>query len=235
NESTATVNGTVNPQGASVKVSLQFGTTTAYGQATAQQSSGVSNSATPFSAELTGLPAGTTIHYRAVATSDFGTFVGADQTLTTIAHAPPAPPAPPGTTAIGHARAFGKAKVTGSTASVRVSCEGATGATCRLAVKITATETFRHHRLVAVTAGSSGRRSHRVVVLGTASVSLKAGQTQTVRVALNRTGRQLLARRHELKAKLIVAQATATAAAATVSSQTVTFKRAGKRHARRTH
>jgi hypothetical protein len=89
--SSATVNGTVNPEGAAVKVSFQYGTTTAYGQTTAPQSSGVSNVATPFAAKLTELPAGTTIHYRAVAVSDFGTFVGADRTLQTTSPEPTSP------------------------------------------------------------------------------------------------------------------------------------------------
>ena len=44
--SSATVSGTVNPQGASVKVSFQFGTTTAYGQTTATQTTGPASSAT---------------------------------------------------------------------------------------------------------------------------------------------------------------------------------------------
>ena len=64
-------------------MSFQFGTTTAYGQSTAAQTLAPGTAATPFAAQLTGLTAGTTIHYRAVAMTDFGTFVGADQTLTT--------------------------------------------------------------------------------------------------------------------------------------------------------
>ena len=74
-----------------MKVSFQFGTTTAYGQVDRSADDRArATRLTPFAAQLTGLPAGTTIHYRAVAVSDFGTFVGADQTLTTA----PAPPAP---------------------------------------------------------------------------------------------------------------------------------------------
>ncbi len=86
--SSATVNGTVNPEGAAVKASFQYGTTTEYGQSTTPQSSGVSNAATPFAATLGELPAGTTIHYRAVAVSDFGTFLGADRTLRTASPEP---------------------------------------------------------------------------------------------------------------------------------------------------
>jgi hypothetical protein len=81
--SSATLNGTIDPAGASVSVFFQYGPTTAYGQATTPQSTGPSNVATSFAAQLTGLAAAATIHYRAVAVSDFGTFLGADQTLTT--------------------------------------------------------------------------------------------------------------------------------------------------------
>src|SRR5262249_55615603 len=163
-----------NPEGASVNVSFQYGTTTAYGQATAAQSTGVTNAATPFAAALTGLPARTTIHYRAVAVSDFGAFVGQDATLTTVS----TPPAPgPGGTALGGGAAhdggtaLGQAKVSaarvsGSTASVRVTCTGPPGATCRLALNLTVTEVLKGHKLVAVTAGANGRKTNRVVRVG---------------------------------------------------------------------
>ncbi len=177
--SSATVSGSVNPEGASVRVSFQYGTTTAYGQVAGGQSTAVNNAATPFAAQLTGLPAGTTIHYRAVAVSDFGTFVGGDETLTTAS----TPPAPGPGTLVGHA-SVSAAKVSGSSASVRVSCTGPAGATCRLALKMTVTEVLKGHKLVAATARANGRRTHRVVQVGAANVSLKAGQTQTVRIAL---------------------------------------------------
>ena len=88
----ATLSGTVNPGGARVKVHFDFGATTAYGSSTPDQLLGVGSSATSFSAALAGLPAGSTVHYRAVASSDFGSITGADQTLTTIAA--PKPPKP---------------------------------------------------------------------------------------------------------------------------------------------
>ncbi len=81
--SSATLSGSVNPEGAGVAVSFQFGTTTAYGQSTAAQKLGPDNAVDGFTAALAGLPPATLIHYRAVAISDFGTFAGADQTLTT--------------------------------------------------------------------------------------------------------------------------------------------------------
>jgi hypothetical protein len=91
----ATVAGSVNPGGARVKVHFEYGTTTGYGAATPDQAIGVGSAITAFGAALSGLPAGTVIHYRAVASSDFGSIVGADQTFTTSKPAPPPPPPPP--------------------------------------------------------------------------------------------------------------------------------------------
>jgi hypothetical protein len=232
--SAATLTGTVNPEGASVKVSFEYGTTTAYGQTTVGQSTGVSNASVPFSAELTGLGAGTTIHYRAVAISDFGKFVGADQALTTASPQPPPPP--PGTIAAGQAKASAsKARVSGSTATVRVSCRGSAEATCRIALRLSVIERFKGHKLVAVTAGRSRPGKLEVVVVGTANISLNAGQTQTVRITLNRAGKRLFAHRHSLKARLRITQATSGGSVVTVSSQVVTFKSTKKIHSHPAH
>jgi hypothetical protein len=198
--SSATVSGTVNPQGASVNVSFQFGTTTAYGQSTAVQKTGPDSTADQFSAQLTGLPANTTIHYRAVASSDFGTFVGADQTLKTRPVA-------------GHAH-VGHARVSGATARVPVSCRGSAGSTCTLTLKLTVTERLKRHALT----------RHKVLVVGSRRVTLTAGHSRTVLVALNRTGKHLLAARHQLKATLRVVQVLGDRRLVRVSTQTLTFK-----------
>jgi hypothetical protein len=79
----ATLNGAVNPGGASALSSFQYGTTTAYGNTTAPHRLAVAHTSTPFSANIGGLTSGTTYHFRAVVTTDFGTFVGADRTFTT--------------------------------------------------------------------------------------------------------------------------------------------------------
>jgi hypothetical protein len=89
------VSGTVNPGGARVKAHFDFGKTAAHGSTTPDQLLPAGTTATGFSAALTGLPAGTTVHYRAVSSSDFGSITGADQTFTTSA-GPKAPPAKPG-------------------------------------------------------------------------------------------------------------------------------------------
>jgi hypothetical protein len=199
----ATVSGTVNPEGAAVKVSFQFGTTTAYGQSTTAQTLAVGNAPAAFSAQLTGLPAGTTIHYRAVASSDFGTFTGADQTLTTASPAGNPPPAA-GTATIG------PAKVKGTTVTVNVTCSGGP---CTVTLRLTARD--RHHKPVNV---------------GRTTLTLADGQAETVRISLNRAGRHLLAIRHQLKVKLVAVQSLDGGNTSTIATQGVIIKIHGHKH-----
>jgi hypothetical protein len=83
----ATLNGSVNPAGAPVEVRFDYGATAAYGSSTTLRLLQPSELQTSFSAELSGLPAGT-LHYRAVAITDFATFLGADQTVS-VSGTPP--------------------------------------------------------------------------------------------------------------------------------------------------
>ena len=82
---TATVSGTVDPNGTATTWYVEYGTGTGYGSKTAVVSAGSGTSSVPVSAALTGLKAGTTYHYRVVATSSAGTGRGGDGILTTAA------------------------------------------------------------------------------------------------------------------------------------------------------
>ena len=213
----ASVSGSVNPNGASVSVSFEFGTTTAYGQTTAPQKTGPDNAPDSFSAQLTGLAPGTTIHYRAVATTDFGTFLGADQQFTTASQPPPKATAK-----------AGRAKVKGTTARVRVSCKGDSGATCSVALKMTVVEHLRGHKVLNVTAAAKKRK--QTVTVGSAHAKLAAGTSRTVAISLNGKGKKLLARFHRITATLKITQSLGNGKTKTVSSQKVTFK--ARRHHR---
>src|SRR5439155_2910354 len=107
------------------------------------------------------------------------------------------------------------------------------GATCKLRLRLTVTEILRGHKLVGLTAKKKLKR--KVVVVGSASITLSTGQSRTVKISLNGTARKLLARRHKLKVRLRVTQTFARAPGAaaiaprTVSNQRLTFK-ARKRH-----
>jgi hypothetical protein len=87
--STATVAGTVNPLGSATTVTVQYGTSPALGSTAAAGSLAASGSPSAITGTLTGLPAGTLIDYRVVATNVGGTTVGATHTFTTTAAVPP--------------------------------------------------------------------------------------------------------------------------------------------------
>ena len=82
---TASVSGSVNPNGTSTSWYVEYGTASSYGSKTSSTSAGSGTSPVGVSANLTGLHAGTTYHYRFVGTSSAGTAQGADGLLTTSA------------------------------------------------------------------------------------------------------------------------------------------------------
>jgi phosphodiesterase/alkaline phosphatase D-like protein len=87
--SEATLNGTVNANGAATTVSFEYGLTTAYGGSIAAVQSPLSGSTdTAVSATLGELAPSTSYHYRVVAQSVNGTTYGADMSFTTLPAAP---------------------------------------------------------------------------------------------------------------------------------------------------
>lgn len=84
-DTTATLNGSVNPEGAATTYKFDYGTTTSYGTSTTASSAGSGSSGVAENAALTGLTASTTYHYRVEATNATGTTLGSDQTFTTTA------------------------------------------------------------------------------------------------------------------------------------------------------
>ena len=86
----ATLNATVNANMVSTAVTFEYGTTTSYGQTVnASQSPVTGNAITNVSANLTGLTAGTTYHFRVKAVNSVGTTYGSDMTFTTLYPPPP--------------------------------------------------------------------------------------------------------------------------------------------------
>jgi hypothetical protein len=74
----AGVSGGVNPNGVATTWFVEYGTSTSYGTKTSSTSAGSGTSTQGVTATLTSLKAGTTYHYRFVATSTAGTSHGAD-------------------------------------------------------------------------------------------------------------------------------------------------------------
>ncbi len=84
-EKSATISGTVNPNGSETKAYFEYGTTTSYGSTTAEVNVGSGTSAVEKSAAISGLSPNTTYHYRFVANNENPEFgKGEDKTFTTI-------------------------------------------------------------------------------------------------------------------------------------------------------
>ncbi len=109
-ETSATLKGTVNPNGQATEYFFKYGTTTGYGTDTSLQSAGAGTIGVPVSAPATGTP-GTTYHFELVATyaSGSSTVLGGDRTFTTTS--PPPPPGPP-TATTGQATGVSEAEAT---------------------------------------------------------------------------------------------------------------------------
>jgi hypothetical protein len=79
----ATLSGTVDPNGRPTTWYVDYGTSTKYGSRTAPRSAGSGTRATSVSTHVSKLNPGRLYHYRVVATSDAGTSRGADRTFST--------------------------------------------------------------------------------------------------------------------------------------------------------
>ena len=79
----AKLNGSVNPHGLTTSVYFQYGTTNSYGLTTAPHSH-TGNTSQDVSANISGLTASTTYHFRIVTTNSAGTRYGSDRTFTTL-------------------------------------------------------------------------------------------------------------------------------------------------------
>jgi hypothetical protein len=201
-ETAATLAGSLNPHGSDTSYRFAYGISDHYGQSVPASPSGPITGTTSrtVSAPVTGLQAGTTYHYRLVATNAGGTTSGDDHTFTTSGPLPPAQPTPAGGSG-------GAGTGTGTTVRHAVLALSGPPKAGRHGV------TFR---LVCPAAGKcagtaalsasvrSGKARARRVRLGAASFSLSPGQARTLTVRLSRAGRKLLARRHHLRVTLTV-------------------------------
>jgi hypothetical protein len=82
-QNTATLTGTVDPEGVATTYYFEYGTSNAYGLTTPQQPAGAGDEPVPVEVALAGLTGNTTYHYRLVATNADGTTLGSDSTFTT--------------------------------------------------------------------------------------------------------------------------------------------------------
>jgi hypothetical protein len=86
---TATLNGTVKPNGSQTTAWFEWGTTTNYASRTVSANVGSGIEAVNITSAIWGLPDGVTYHYRAVGSNSVGVSRGADQTFATLQRYPP--------------------------------------------------------------------------------------------------------------------------------------------------
>ena len=86
-QTVATLEALVNPNGSTTTARFEYGVTTAYGSLTPLQAPGTGTVAVGVRVSVPGLQCRTLYHFRATATNDFGTTPGSDATFTTRADA----------------------------------------------------------------------------------------------------------------------------------------------------
>ncbi len=91
-QTTATLAATVAPHGIPTSYHFQYGTTTSYGNSTPNANAGAGPGPQAAFASIAALRAGTTYHYRVVATSSSGTVLGSDHSFTTVTSSPTSTP-----------------------------------------------------------------------------------------------------------------------------------------------
>jgi Ca2+-binding RTX toxin-like protein len=119
---------------------------------------------------------------------------------------------------------FADVKTKGDVASFTFVCAGAATATCADSLALSALETLRSGKVVAVAA----KTKKRTIALGHVSASLAGGTSKTLSVSLDSTGRALLARYHSLHVKLLATE-TIGGKQVVAATLTITFT-APKRH-----
>ena len=215
-QTSATLNATVFANGATIEsCQFDYGLTTAYGISVP--------CATPIaaveaSAAVVGLAAATTYHFRAVVSTPGATSHGVDQTFTTPPVAAPPVTKPPVMTSTppaqgvlpfqehGGAKTAGvpsvlKAQTGARSVMVTVECKGTSSQTCDGDASLYGTE----HRLANKIVSLSSKRSRTVMVLvGHLHFTVHGGQTPTLTLPLNSTGRALLRHFGRLPIKLVV-------------------------------
>ncbi len=82
--SSATIEGTVNPEKAKTEYRFEWGETESYGNSTAFEEAGEGGVSVPASADIAGLEPNTVYHYRIVANNEKAAAHGVDKTFTTL-------------------------------------------------------------------------------------------------------------------------------------------------------
>src|SRR5947209_3291676 len=190
---TATLTGTVNPNGQATTRYFQYGTSTSYGSKTAGKNAGSGTNSMKVSVAISGLTTGRVYHYRVVAASDAGTSRGADATFSTsgapkAVTAPATAVAPTSATLNGTVNPDGRATTWyfeygtttayGSKTSSKSAGSGKSDRTVTATISSLSPSTTYHFRLVATSDAGTSRGADASFM--TAGVTLGVSTTQLV-------------------------------------------------------
>jgi hypothetical protein len=219
---TATLNGTVNPEGTSTTCKFEYGTTISYGSsAPCPAAPGSGTSPVAVSAALSGLSAATTYHFRVVAENTKGQkSFGLDVSLKTAAASgggggggsTTTTTPPPTTTSTGPAQQVLPSKTVSPTVTiagtaVTVPSSGAFGVKLSCPVgetTCTGTVTLKTLTAVAATSARGAKAKKAILTLATASFSIAGGKLKIVALHLSAKAKKLLAKLHTVRARVTV-------------------------------
>jgi trimeric autotransporter adhesin len=117
-----------------------------------------------------------------------------------------APKASPAIPAVGHVT------ISGTSATVPLSCSGPTGSSCAVKLSLSVTETVEGSKVIAIAAREASdskkktKTTKKTVALGATKVTVLAGHRRQVEISLNAQGKRLLAESHKLTVKLVVSK-----------------------------
>ena len=186
----ATVAGTVNPNGEATTWHVEYGKSTTYGSKSATSNAGSGTTNIDVTATIANLEAGTTYHYRLVASNGTGTSRGADGIVTTSA-TPSVVTSPAGSVTTTSANLMGTVNPNGRPTTwsfeygtstsygtkTPVQNAGAGTSTLNVSAPVSGLQAGRsyHYRLVATSDAGTSRGADRIVVLvGAPSVVTRA-------------------------------------------------------------
>ena len=174
----AKLNGSVNPHGLTTSVYFQYGTTNSYGLTTAPQSR-TGNTSLNISANISGLTASTTYHFRIVTTNSAGTRYGSDTTFTTLPPTgfPIVTTKPATNVATSAATLNGLLDPHGLTTSVYFQCGTTTNYGRTTAVQSHTGNTFRN--IAANIGGLARNTTYHFRIVATNSVGTRYGNDRT--------------------------------------------------------
>ncbi len=232
-ETSATLKGTVNPEGSEVKAcSFEYGTSLPSGKTATCSPSTIAAGTSPVSvtAAVGGLSAGTTYSVKLTATNGTGIPVESKTAFTTAGTAPvpaPAPPsagtgepsmispAPGGGGVLGNKAVSPVVTLSGSPTTVSKVGVFALKLHCAAgATSCAGTITLKTSKAIAAAKG----RKPAILTLATASFSLAGGQLKSLSLHLSSTARTVLARIHVLSALATIVARDAEAETATTKA-----------------